>query len=312
MPTSVVTLTLNPTIDISYDTGLVAPEHKTRTGREQLAAGGGGINVARMLRALGAEATAVMLAGGVTGRLIETLLEGIGLRHRVIPIADDTRICTTICGGGTASEYRFVPEGPRATEAECHALLAAIEATECEWLVASGSILPGMPDDIYACIARLAARRGQHFVLDTSGPALRAALHADLALLKMSLSELEALVGHRLTTRTAREAEAFALVRSGAARMVALTLGAEGSILATAEEVHSMAALPAPVRTTVGAGDAFLAGMVLALSRGAAPRDALGWGSACAAASVAQVSAARVSQGVVPSVAGWNHLAFAA
>jgi 6-phosphofructokinase 2 len=290
-----LTLTLNPAVDLASTASKVEPTHKIRTRDEHIDPGGGGINVSRVLHAVGEDTLALVLCGGVTGHLIQELLDEAGVPREVFPMQGRTRISMTVHDDASGHEYRFVPEGPLVSDAEWHAVLAALEREDGEWLIASGSVPRGMPADIYAQVARIAARRGQRFVLDTSGAALHAAMYAGIDLMKPSLRELESLVGHTLETKEKQAEEAMALVRAGAARMIAVTLGAEGAILATESGVFALPALPGPVRSAVGAGDAFLAGMVRALARGHSPESALGWGIATGTASVACIGTARVT-----------------
>jgi len=290
----IVTLTLNPAIDLASAAPSVRPVHKIRTSGEHVDPGGGGINVARVVHALGGDAFAVLVEGGATGRFLTELLDEAGVPYRAVPIAGRTRVSFTVRAEDSGAEYRFVPAGPQVAEAEWRAALAAVDAAECGFVVASGSLPPGVPADAYAIAARAAAARGRRFVLDTSGPALRATLGAGIDLLKPSLGELESLVGRSLSDPAAQAAEARALVAAGAARMVAVSLGAAGALLATEAGVLSRPALAGPVQSAVGAGDAFLAAMVLALARGAAPAEALDWGLAAGAAAVAGVGTARL------------------
>ena len=143
-----------------------------------------------------------------------------------------------------------------------------------------------MPQDFYGRLARLAARRGQHFVLDTLSEALKPALGHGVTLIKPSLGELEGLLGRTVRDWREQEAEALALVRAGAARYVVVSLGAEGAILAWEKGVLRLPAPKVVVRSTVGAGDSFIAGMILGLSRGDAPEDAFALGIAAGAATV--------------------------
>ncbi len=294
MTPRIVTLTLNPAIDLASAAPSVRPVHKIRTSGEHVDPGGGGINVARVVHALGGDALAVLVQGGATGRFLTELLDEAGVPYRAVPIAGRTRVSFTVRAEDSGAEYRFVPAGPQVGEAEWRAALAAVDAAECGFVVASGSLPPGVPADAYALAARAAAARGRRFVLDTSGPALRATLGAGVDLLKPSLGELESLAGRSLSDPAAQAAEARALVAAGAARMVAVSLGAAGALLATEAGVLRRPALAGPVRSAVGAGDAFLAAMVLALARGAAPAEALDWGLAAGAAAVAGVGTARL------------------
>src|SRR5262245_23426190 len=116
--TPVVTLTVNPAIDASCVTDEVVPMRKVRTRQERYDPGGGGINVARMIRDLGGEAVAFYLAGGITGQALEEMIERNGITAVRVPIADLTRVSHTVYETSTGHEYRFTPEGPEATEPE--------------------------------------------------------------------------------------------------------------------------------------------------------------------------------------------------
>jgi 6-phosphofructokinase 2 len=287
MPDCILTLTLNPTVDIAADAEAVRPVRKTRTHNETFDPGGGGVNVSRVLRELGGDTLAVILAGGVSGRLLEELLEEGGVPCLSVPVAGRTRISHTVHDLAAGQEYRFVPEGPELAEAEWQAALRALETAEGGWLVASGSLPRGVPEDLYVRVAGIAARRGLRFVLDTSGAPLRAALGHGVALTKPSRGEFEALVGRKLATLREQEEAALALVREGAAELLAVTLGHEGALLAEPNGgVLRLPALEVPALGAVGAGDSFLAAMVLALSRGESPREAFAWGMAAGAAAV--------------------------
>ena len=230
MPPRLITLTLNPALDIACTAARVVHTHKVHTRDDHLDPGGGGINVARVLHELGGDTLAVMMGGGVTGELIEEILDATGVPHRNVPINGCTRICFNVFEAATGLEYRFVQEGPDVTGADWHRMLEVLETIPGDWLIASGSLEHGMPEDIYARVARAAHGRGQRFVLDTSGAPLRAALGSGIELLKPSLGELETLVGRSLPDPAAQEAEALALVQAGAAELVAVTLGEEGAV----------------------------------------------------------------------------------
>jgi 6-phosphofructokinase 2 len=292
--TGIVTLTLNPAVDLACSTESVRPTNKIRTYDEHIDAGGGGINVARVLHALGADVFAVILAGGVTGALIEELLAEEAVPFQTVRCQGRSRISFTVLDQTTQQEYRFVPSGPIAETRDCAEILALLDRISCDWVVASGSLEPGMPLDFYATIAALVRRRGIRFALDTSGAPLRAALDGGVDFVKPSLNELEAYVGRALLDPLEQGNEAMGIVRSGRAAMVAVTLGEEGAFLATAEGVIRMPAIPVPFLGAVGAGDSFVAGMIWALSRGLSNRDALGWAIATGSAAVARTGTARV------------------
>ncbi len=238
----IVTLTLNPAIDASCQADEVRPVHKIRTSHERYDPGGGGINVARVIRELGGEALAVYTAGGLTGEAFDRMVGTIGLARRAIRIAGLTRVSHTVFERRSGQEYRFVPEGPPLTDAEWQAALAALATLDADYLVASGSLPQGVPVDFYARLAAAVRARGGRFVLDTSGEALCAALGAGVHLIKPSRGELERALGRSLREPAALEDAARGLVADGGVEIVAVSLGADGALLATRD------GLPAPAR----------------------------------------------------------------
>jgi 6-phosphofructokinase 2 len=286
MPSRIITLTLNPAVDLACEAAAVSHTHKVRTSTEQFDPGGGGINVARVVRELGGEALAVLLTGGGTGRFLQELLDEARLECLSIPVSGRTRVSVTVHERSTGLEYRLVPQGPPISASEWDSVLDALGRIDGGWVVASGSLPPGAPEDAYAQIARICARRGQHFVLDTSGPPLRAALSEGATLIKPSIGEMEALIGRPLRDPREQELEAMALVRAGAAKMIAISLGAAGALLATADGVIRRPAPQVPIRSAVGAGDSFVAGMTLALDNGLPIEEAFARGIATGSAAV--------------------------
>lgn len=295
----ILTLTVNPTVDIACDADAVRPVHKLRTFNEMQDPGGGGVNVARVVHELGGDVLAVVLAGGFPGQFLEELLAEEHVRCRAVPIAGRTRISYTVHDCTSLQEYRFVAEGPQVTEPEWQAALAVVEQEPGDWIVASGSLAPGMPEDFYARVAAIAARTGRQFVLDSSGAALRAALGQGLALIKPSLGEFEALVGQTLRRGDELEQAALAMVRAGVAARIAVTRGHLGALLATAAGVLHLPPIPVEARSAVGAGDSFTGAMVLALARGASDADAFAWGMAGGAAAVMHTGTAHPARAEV-------------
>ncbi|MFN4118703.1 1-phosphofructokinase family hexose kinase [Acidovorax sp.] len=286
---AIITLTPNPALDLATTTGRVQPTHKLRCGPVQRFAGGGGINVARVLHRLGADVQAWALAGGAAGTQVQQLLAAEGVPTAVQTIAGDTRENFSVVETATSQEFRFVLPGPTLLPAEWQACLDALAALPAppRWLVASGSLPPGTPPDFYAQLARSLAARGVRVVIDTSGPPLAAALQAGVAMVKPSLRELRELLQQPLADAADWCAAAQSLVRNGAAEAVALSLGDQGALLATRAGVWQAPALNVPASTgTTGAGDCFLAALVWALDRGDTPAEALRWGVAAGAAAL--------------------------
>ena len=282
----IVTLTLNPAIDSSCQADEVHPIRKIRTSRERYDPGGGGINVARVIRELGGEALAVYCAGGLTGEAFDRMVDAIGLDRRAIRIAGLTRVSHTVFERKSGQEYRFVPEGPPLSAGEWQAALAALDPLDPDYLVASGSLPQGVPDDFYAQVAEAVRAKGVRLVLDTSGAALRAALAAGVHLIKPSRGELERLLGRPLREPAALEEAARGLVADGGAEIVAVSLGADGALLATGGECFRLRSPPVEPQSAVGAGDSFVAGMTLGLAEGRPLKDAFALAVATGTAAV--------------------------
>ena len=292
--TPFLTLTLNPALDIATRTEHVQATHKLRCAGVQRYPGGGGINVARVLHRLGSPVQAWALAGGPAGAQLQQLLAREGVPTLVQPIDGDTRENLSVLETSTGREFRFVLPGPTAALADWQAGLQVLRtstsvtpAATRRWVIASGSLPPGVPDDFYAQAARLAKAQGCPMVLDTSGPPLTAALQAGVTLVKPSLRELRELLQQPLESLEAQSQAAQSLVLRGSAEMVALSMGEDGALLATRHGVWQAPALNVPAATgTTGAGDCFLAALVWALARGDTPREALRWGVAAGGAAL--------------------------
>ncbi|MBO2961089.1 1-phosphofructokinase family hexose kinase [Burkholderia pseudomallei] len=284
----IVTLTPNPAIDVATCVERVTDTRKLRCGPARRDPGGGGINVARVLTRLGADCSAVYLAGGGTGLALRGLLADEGVRAHGIDIAGETRENFSVLETSTGREFRFVLPGPALAAHEwprCVEALARL-ADASRYLVMSGSLPPGMPDDCYARLARRASARGVRTVVDTSGPALAAALDAGVYLVKPSLGELRALTGLPLEDDGARLAAARAIVAGGRAQIVALTLGDAGALVVSRDDAVRLPGVKVAVRSAIGAGDSFVAGLVAALNRGANVADAARHALAAASASL--------------------------
>lgn len=290
---TIVTLTINPAIDISTDVDEVTPEHKLRCGHSHHEPGGGGINVARVAKRLGGDPLAIYAAGGPSGEAFANLFTKQQVPQVRVPIAASTRESFTVTETSTGKQYRFVLEGPELVRDEWQSTLDALDAAlspETEFVVASGSLPPGVPTDYYARVARIAKAHGVRCVVDASGDALTEALTEGVFMVKPSLRELEDYIGHELSHSEAQREAARSLVDAGGAELVAVSLGPQGALAVTADTALRMPAVDIPVRGTVGAGDSFVAGMVTRLADGADLQDALITGIAAGSATAACAS----------------------
>ncbi|MGB8315989.1 MAG: 1-phosphofructokinase family hexose kinase [Aestuariivirga sp.] len=282
----ILTITLNPAIDMTGVAEVVRPTRKTRMTTTKYEPGGGGINVARVIAVLGGDAEAVYLAGGELGSFLDRLLQECNIRCRSIPISGQTRISFMVREKTTGFEYRFIPAGSPVQREDMEPCFDAILSQTSGYVVASGSLPLGAPADTYARMARSSAGKRLKFVLDTSGAGLKVALEtARLFLVKPSRGEFEQLAGQKLDEEGIRNVAA-GLVARGAAEFVAVTMGADGALLASASGILRLPAIPVSVRSAVGAGDSFVGAMVWAMSQGRSPEEAFKLGIAAGAAAV--------------------------
>ena len=248
--------------------------------------GGGGINVARVVQRLGGEVAAVYPAGGAAGDLLRRLMDREGVRGVAILAAEETREDFTVFEDETNRQYRFVMPGAPLTEREwqeCLSQLAMVEPRP-DFVVASGSLPPGVPEDFYARVARVAKERHAKVIVDTSGGALKEALAEGVYLIKPNLREFQELTGTRTTDEASLIDAGRGLIGRGLVEMIALSLGPQGAMLITGERALRASGLSIKTATVVGAGDSFVGALTLSLSRAddleAALRSGVAAGSA--------------------------------
>lgn len=286
--TEIATLTMNPAMDVSTSTDRIEPLRKLRCTEERRDPGGGGINVARVARRLGAHVRAIYPAGGFAGGRLQALVGREGVASIPVPVAGETREDFTVLDVARDEQYRFVLPGPHLTYLEWRACLDAVAELDPKpaYFCASGSLPPGPPEDFWARAAQIVSGWGGRFVLDASGAGLARALEAGVYLVKPNLRELSELTGRSLETAEARVGACRDLIGRGAASVVALSLGEEGAMCVSADLALTAAALPVHAVSTVGAGDCFLGAMVWALAEDKPVEDAFRWAMAGGSAAV--------------------------
>jgi 6-phosphofructokinase 2 len=265
----IVTLCMNPALDITTSTEVVHATDKLRCAAARYDPGGGGINVAHVAQVLGAAATAVFPAGGPAGELVDKLLVAEGLTTHRITIGGSTRESFTIDELSTKRQYRFVLPGPELTLSEQTDCLLQLRraAASAAIVVASGTLPSGVPEDFYQQVANVCADLGAMFLLDSSGGGLTH-VNSGVFLIKPSLRELREAVGRALTTDSEQLEAAREIIERGAARYVLVSRGAEGALLASRDGGQLFAPVPVPPGSGVGAGDAMVAGVAVGLTRG--------------------------------------------
>jgi 6-phosphofructokinase 2 len=284
----IATLTMNPSIDVLTATERVEHTHKMRCGKPRFDPGGGGINVARVVKRLGGDATAVYPAGGPYGDIIHKMLDVKGLAQRVVPIAELTRESFNVDETSTGKQYRFIVPGPTLTEAEQRQCLEALSALRPKpsYIVASGGFTPGT-DESWLCaeIGKIAQQLGARLILDIS-MAMRHAPARGTYLMKPSEHELSVMLGRPIETREAAIEGARSLVDSGRTEAVVVSLGEDGAVLVTKDIAKHFPAPDVRAQSTVGAGDSMVGAMVLALEKGWSIVDAVRYGVAAGSATI--------------------------
>lgn len=282
---AIVTITFNPAIDKSTTTDTLIPEKKLRCTAPVFEPGGGGINVSRAIKKLGGHSLAVYPAGGHTGKFLQQLLHEEQIHTQVIETAAYTRENLIVVDQSANHQYRFGMPGSALSEKEWKACLHHLEALQdVRFIVASGSLPPGVPDDVFAQIAQIARTKNAKLIADTSGVALQKAVAAGVYLVKPNLGELSALVGKNEISIDEAERYANELMERGGAEAVVVSLGSSGAMLvAKNKSIHFVPPI-VKRQSTVGAGDSMVAGMVFSLAEGKELEEAVRFGVACGTA----------------------------
>jgi 6-phosphofructokinase 2 len=282
---SIVTITLNPAIDKSTAVAELLPDKKMKCDPPVFEPGGGGINVARAIKRLGGNAKAIYLGGGHTGKFFNQLLDKEEVDSSVIEIAAHTRENLIVLDKKNNKQYRFGMPGPSVKDEECQQILALLEdMNDVSFLVASGSIPPGIPADIYARIASITKRKKIKLVVDTSGEPLKLALNAGVFLIKPNLGELATLAEKERLTTDKAETTAKQILKEKKCEVIIISLGEAGAMLVSAKETMTVKAPVVERKSTVGAGDSMTAGIVYSLSKGWSLQQAVQYGVACGTA----------------------------
>jgi len=305
----VVTVTLNAAVDRTYSIEGFALDRVHRPSESRVVAGGKGVNVARVLRRLGGDALATGFAGGYHGRFVERSLNEEGIPHEFVRTRGESRLCIAIVDPATGTQTEVNENGPTVTLSEVRRLVRRVDEllsrVRPKWVVLSGSVPPGAPDDIYARLIERARDAGVRTVLDASGGPLSRGVAARPWMVKPNRAEMGHLSGS--PPRTVEEAgdQCARLVRGGV-ELVVGTLGAEGALLVSSEGAWHAVPPPVPFVSAVGSGDALVAAMLWSLDRGSTLPDALRLGVAAGAANATVFGAgfctAEQILGLAPSV----------
>ncbi|WP_264535468.1 1-phosphofructokinase family hexose kinase [Flavobacterium sp. N1736] len=280
----IVTLTVNPSVDKStHFSGLVA-EQKIRCATPLFDAGGGGINVSKAIARLHGNSLAIFTSGGPVGEMLKDLVEKEKIESEIIKTKALTRESFVAVDDHTNSQYRFGFSGDVLSESEIQKILETVSNLKSKFLVASGSLNEGLSSDFYQKVAEIAKASNSKLIVDTSGEALQKVLETGAYLIKPNVGELAKLVGaERLEMEEVNEA-AKKIIAQGGAEIVVVSLGPQGAVLVTKDEYEYVPAPNVAKKSTVGAGDSMVGGMVWALSQNKNLKEVIRWGVACGSA----------------------------
>ena len=286
MTSSVLTITLNPSVDKSSSVERIVPEQKLRCESPVYEPGGGGINISRALKRLGADAETLFLSGGRTGAMLEDLLIKENLKIEAFPVKEETRENFIVVDSSNQQQYRFGMEGNPVSDQEQTDLFKFLEEIKTlpEIVVISGSLPPNISTDYLKKIISNFKNKGCKVIVDTSGEALQAAAEESVFLLKPNLGELAALTGNKDLDNLSVQDAAYELISAKKAEVVVVSMGSKGAFLCSENEKIWVQAPLIKVRSTVGAGDSMVAGMVSVLMKKGSYKEMLQMGVACGSA----------------------------
>jgi 1-phosphofructokinase family hexose kinase len=281
-----LTVTLNPSVDRLIYVRQLVPHDTNRILRIEEDAGGKGVNVARVLRRLGMPVVATGFLGGRAGRYVSHELSNVdGVECRFVWVNGNTRTNLAIQEEDGSPPTALNERGPQISAEELGSLLRVVEelSQKAQFVALGGSLPPGVPTDIYAMLAEIAARHGAKVVLDADGEPLVQGLKASPFLIKPNENETERLLGRTIDT-IEDAAKAAQDLHTGGVPVVIVSIGEKGAALACAE--GCWVAIPPKVQavSTIGSGDSMIAGVLSVWMQGGAMDEALRWGTAAGAA----------------------------
>ncbi|RXK60958.1 1-phosphofructokinase family hexose kinase [Lacibacter luteus] len=280
----ILTVTLNPCIDKSSQAEQLKPESKLRCTEVVNEPGGGGINVSKALKRLETSSVALFPAGGHNGDMLCSLLREEELEFHAVDTKVETRENWIILETSTVNQYRFTFPGREVQEETIKTLIDQIRNFTPEYVIASGSLPPGLPDHFYGLIVKNAKAVGAKCIVDTSGPALQALQGKGAYLIKPNIGELCKMLNVEWLDKNEVPDAAQQAIRDGFAELIAVSMGPDGAWLVSQEERYFAAAPKVEKRSTVGAGDSMVAGMTYMLQQQRSLKEVISFGVSCGSA----------------------------
>lgn len=280
----ILTITLNPCIDKSSRVEKMKPESKLRCTEVVNEPGGGGINVSKALKKLETPSVALFPAGGHNGNMLCSLLKEEGILFHAVDTKTETRENWIVLETSTNNQFRFTFPGREVQEETIKTMVEQIRSFAPSFVVASGSLPPGLPDYFYGLIVKNAAAVGAKCIVDTSGPALQALKGKHAFLIKPNIGELCKMLNVDWLDKNEVPDAAQQAIADGFAEVIVISMGAEGAWLVSSDQRYFAAAPPVEKKSTVGAGDSMVAGITYSLQKNKSLKEALQFGVACGSA----------------------------
>ncbi len=282
----IITLTMNPVVDKDTTVAGIKPNTKLRCVSPTYYAGGGGINVSRAIKKLGGESLCMYMAGGPTGFHLQELVSKESIDQEVILIEGWTRDNLSVTDTITNLQYRFGVPGPNVKEKEWQQVLMVLEehVHKEDYLVASGKLPPGVPADFYVKVSEITNKKDAKLVLDTSGVALLPSMKAKIYMMKPNLGELSIICGVDFISAIELESLSKKFLEQNNCEVLVVSMGPKGALLATKNVIEHIPAPAVMQKSTIGAGDSMIAGMVLSLLKGKSLSEMVKYGVACGTA----------------------------
>lgn len=300
----IVTVTLNPSIDISYPLDRLKLDTVNRVEQVTKTAGGKGLNVTRVIHDLGGDVLATGVLGGFHGAFIADQLEQAGIQQNFTLIKEESRDSIAILHEGKQTE--ILEAGPTVSEEEQTSFMEKFKKLleKAEIVTISGSLAKGFPTNFYQYLVQLAQEQDVKVLVDTSGESLRQVLlgEAKPYLIKPNLEELEALLDQKFSLKAVEELEAvLSQPLFAGIEWIVVSLGKEGAIAKHREAFYRVSIPTIEAINPVGSGDATIAGFAFAAAQAYSPEDSLKLCMACGMANAQEQRTGQVNPANVKS-----------
>ncbi len=287
-PPPIVSLSLNPAIDLTYEINDLQHDKKTRAISSHYDPGGTGINVGRALEKLGANSFTCCITAGKMGDFLHSMLNQELSNVTTLQVKGETRINTTLIQQSPQYQYEINALGPSITQTELDKIISQFLSLCQQGIgVLTGSLPPGAPDNIYQNINIALQNQGGRCIIDAPVAVMKKALESSPFLIKPNQHELELLTNKKLNSLEEIANEARSIVEQGT-QYVCVSLAEKGALLVAGDNSYYCNSPKIKVNSTVGAGDSIVAGFAYAFTQNKSPQQALKFAVACGAGTATQ------------------------